>query len=172
MKTRFQQIKGYCPGALILAEQILGCHDDALDIVQDAVITVLGQSPRPDEPRALKAWFLKIVRHRSIDRLRADKRYDRSVSAEEALDAAAETGERMNPQLQLEQSQTRLQIQNALMTLDSTHREILILREINGFSYAELAELLEINQGTVMSRLHRARMALRRQLMATMKGSL
>jgi len=70
----------------------------------------------------------------------------------------------LTPEQQAEREELRRQVWEALRRLDHSHREILILREFQQLTYAELSAVLEIPRGTVMSRLHEARQKLRLQL--------
>lgn len=140
-------------GAHALALQILGNTDDAADAVQDALTTVLGkpEAYRP-EKGPLKPWFLRLVRNRCIDLLRRRKQTTDGVAdladVAEGPEAAAETADR-----------DRI-LKLALAALTSDQRQLIVLRDYMDLSYAELARVLDIAPGTVMSRLHRARMAL------------
>nr|WP_256489808.1 sigma-70 family RNA polymerase sigma factor [Pleionea sp. CnH1-48] len=147
-------------GAYALAAQMLGCQQDAQDVVQDSLHTILKHSAVPTESGQFKAWFYTIVRNKVIDRLRTRKRRP-TVDAEEASLTAAECNE---PEASLHQKQVQLQIQQALSELSEAQREIILLKDWQGFSYADIARILGVENGTVMSRLHRARMALREKL--------
>jgi RNA polymerase sigma-70 factor (ECF subfamily) len=144
-------------GAHALAIQILGNADDAADAVHDAFARVLTKpgAYRPDRG-ALKPWFLQIVRNCCLDMLR--RRRPGTVDVDSLTDGGA------GPEQTLENSQRDRTLQVALARLPSEQREILILRDYLDLSYAEIAEVLGIAIGTVMSRLHRARLALREEL--------
>jgi len=144
-------------GAHALAIQILGNADDAADAVHDAFTRVLARpgAYRPDRG-ALKPWFLRIVRNCCLDMLR--RRRPGTVDVESLTDSG--TG----PEQTLENSQRDRALQQALTRLPPEQREILILRDYLDLSYAEIADVLGIAHGTVMSRLHRARLALKEEL--------
>lgn len=140
-------------GAHALALQMLGNSDDAADAVQDVLATALGRpgAYRPDRG-PLKPWFLRIVRNRCIDLLRRRKPTTDEVGdiadSSEGPEAAAETADRDR------------MLKQALASLSTDQRQLIVLRDYMDLSYAELARVLDIAPGTVMSRLHRARMAL------------
>jgi RNA polymerase sigma-70 factor (ECF subfamily) len=140
-------------GAHALAFQILGNADDAADAVQDALTKVLSR-PRAYDARkgAFKPWFLRVVRNRCYDLLR------RRRPADPPVDLLADQG--AGPEQALEQSQRDANLKRALASLPSDHRQIIALRDYMDLPYAEIAEVLDIAKGTVMSRLHRARLAL------------
>jgi RNA polymerase sigma-70 factor (ECF subfamily) len=140
-------------GAHALAFQILGNADDAADAVQDALTKVLSR-PRAYDARegAFKPWFLRVVRNRCYDLIRRKRPTDAAV--EELADTA------VGPEQALEQSQRDASLKRALASLPSEQRQIIALRDYMDLPYAEIADVLDIAKGTVMSRLHRARLAL------------
>jgi len=147
-----------------LALQLLGNHDDALDVVQDSLLRFFKTLHRFDVRRPLRPWLFRIVRNRVIDlhRRRQVRRHDSLDAAEEddgpplqLRDAAAD------PERDAARSQLRARLWSTLRALSSKQREILVLRDYQDLSYAEIAETLNIPIGTVMSRLHGARKKLR-----------
>ncbi len=154
MQQQLAQLGG---GAHALATQILGNADDAADAVHDAYATVLSKPEAYDSNKGpLKPWFLRVVRNRCIDMRR--KRRDVRVPVEELADTSP------GPEQDLQRDQRSRRIESALATLGEDAREIIILRDYNDLSYAEIASVLGIAAGTVMSRLHRARLALKEAL--------
>jgi RNA polymerase sigma-70 factor (ECF subfamily) len=146
-------------GAHALAIQILGNPDDAADAVQDALTTVLGKPGAYDNNKGpLKPWFLRIVRNRCLDQLR--RRRPSGIPVEELVDA----GNTPETAVQIEQRDEQLKKALAEITVDQ--RQIIVLRDYLDLSYAEIAGVLRVAPGTVMSRLHRARLALREVLQA------
>lgn len=144
-------------GAHALAIQILGNADDAADAVHDAFETALAKPEAYDDRRGpLKPWFLTVVRNRCIDMLR------RRRPTDEPVDDLVVTSS--GPEEALESANTSAAIQQALLRIDSDKRQIVVLRDYMDLSYAEIADILSIAPGTVMSRLHRARMALKEAL--------
>ena len=144
-------------GAHALAIQILGNRDDAADAVHDAFAVVLEKADSYDRGRGpLKPWFLRVVRNRCIDRLR--QRRPSGVDIETLADSSARPDERF------EAGERDRQLREALARLGPDHRQILVLRDYLDLSYAEIATVLDVAPGTVMSRLHRARMALKTEL--------
>ncbi len=152
-----QQLVELGNGAHALATQILGNADDAADAVHDSFIKVLNKPDSYDvNSGPLKPWFLRVVRNRCIDLIR--RRRPVSTDATEIIDPDP------SPEVKLEISQRNQELQTALSRLSGWQRQILILRDYMDLSYTEIAAVQEIAQGTVMSRLHRARMALRKEL--------
>ena len=154
MQQQLAQLGG---GAHALARQILGNADDAADAVHDAYATVLSKPEAYDSNKGpLKPWFLRVVRNRCIDIHR--KRRDERVPVEELADTGP------GPEQELRRDERSRRIEAALATLTSDAREIVVLRDYLDLSYAEIADVLGIASGTVMSRLHRARLALKEAL--------
>jgi RNA polymerase sigma-70 factor, ECF subfamily len=149
-----------------LALQLLGNQDDALDVSQDAMLRFFAHLHRFDAERPVRPWLFRIVRNLALDLFRR-----RKVRQTESLDAALdEDGERpkidpADPSVDLDrdllQGQLRRRLFAALNQLTPMQREIVVLRDYQDLSYQEIAEMLEIPLGTVMSRLHGARQRLR-----------
>jgi RNA polymerase sigma-70 factor (ECF subfamily) len=136
------------PRLLAFARTIVGSADTARDLVQEAVARALGARRVPEDGAAYRAWIFKIVRNAALDELR---RVRPEPSEEE-------------PSVDLWHFDNaciaKITVEQGLATLPSTHREIIALIDIGGFSYSEAAAILGIPIGTVMSRITRARMAL------------
>ncbi len=151
--------------AYLLALQLLGNPDDALDVCQDALLRFFTTLDRFDERRPVKPWLLRIVRNRARDLMRR-----RRVRRHQSLDASEDgyTVEAVDPAADPEADAQRRQLQRrvwrALARVPGHHREILVLRDYQDLSYAEIAQVLGIPLGTVMSRLHAARKNLRAHL--------
>jgi RNA polymerase sigma factor (sigma-70 family) len=127
---------------------------DAEDVVQDAAMRALRfyASLRGEDARA---WLLTIVRHTWYGRFPR-----RSVAAaltfsDDGIDNRADAS--LDPEQRLIQQQTVAQVRDALEALPDDFREVLVLRELEGLSYKEIAAVVSIPIGTVMSRLARAR---------------
>jgi RNA polymerase sigma-70 factor (ECF subfamily) len=152
-----QQLVQLGNGAHVLATQMLGNADDAADAVHDAFAKVLMNPGAYDAGKGpLKPWFLRLVRNRCIDMIR--RRRTGSVDVDELKSPG--TG----PERSLEISQRDQELRRALAKLSAEFRQIIVLRDYMDLSYIEIATVLEIAQGTVMSRLHRARMSLKEEL--------
>ncbi len=153
-----QQLVQLGNGAHALATQILGNADDAADAVHDAFAKVLRKPDAYDANNGpLTPWFLRVVRNHCIDLIR--RRRPGDVDVEKLVDPAPD------PQRSLEIAQRDQQLRDALAELSDGQRQIVVLRDYMDLSYAEIAAVLEIAKGTVMSRLHRARLALKEELM-------
>ena len=143
------------------SRRLLASAEGAQDITQDVFIKALLalDTWRPDAP--FPAWLLRIARNACLDVLRNQQRYSITSFESQAEQLIAHSP---SPEQDAIQAQRLRQLEEALCQLSVEHREILILRDIEGFSYQEIAELLDINTGTVRSRLSRGRAALMQQI--------
>jgi RNA polymerase sigma-70 factor (ECF subfamily) len=151
--------------AYLLALQLLGDPDDALDVAQDALLRFFTKLHRFRDERPVRPWLLAIVRNRARDLLRRKRvrRAEPLLSDEETYrPELVDPGD--GPEDDFAQRQLRRELWQRLAAMPAAHREILVLRDYQDLSYAEIAQVLTIPIGTVMSRLHRARATLARLL--------
>jgi len=147
-----------------LAFGMLKSEEDALDVAQDAFVRAHQNLERFKGDASFYTWIYRITSNLCIDRLRKRRgeqvEYDDGVQRDDHT--ASELGLRRSP-AQSNPAKTALRselgskIKDALAELPDKHRQILLLRELEGLSYEELAETLELKKGTVMSRLFHAR---------------
>jgi RNA polymerase sigma-70 factor (ECF subfamily) len=151
--------------AYSLALQLLHNPDDAFDAAQDGLLRLFGSLDRLEPGRPAKPWLLAIVRNRARDLLRR-----RRVRRAEPLEGTDPDRPRQvidttpGPAASAELRELQALVWRALARLPEAQREILVLRDYQDLSYAEIAAVLRVPTGTVMSRLHRARKALRHLL--------
>ena len=159
-----------------LALRILRDEDQARDASQDAFLKVYASLSRFEGRSSFYTWLYRLVMNLCLDLKRKD-RSDRYVEWEEERlgpDSAHEpTSAGMlrasgppGPGQELERAELRAALAAAVSELPEEARATLLLREVDGLSYAEIAEVLEIPKGTVMSRLHHARRRVREVLEA------
>lgn len=143
-------------GAFHLAFQITHNREDARDILQDALLKSLEHrsAPRQDDP-GFRPWFYRVVHNQAIDWLRRNRFV-------ETLDVLPDTGGDSDAtEQEIEAGWRRDRVHRALSMLPLEQREIICLKDFHDFSYREIADVMGIEHGTVMSRLHRARKALK-----------
>ncbi|TQV85581.1 RNA polymerase sigma factor [Aliikangiella coralliicola] len=144
--------------AFALAYRLLNNRDDALEVVQSSIEKGINHPGAPAlDHQEFKPWLFTVVRNKSIDILRHQKRV-RKVEHEEYHSSAPTCTE---PDKSLQQMQLKESLEEAINELNMQQKEIILLRDYHNFSYADIAKILGIANGSVMSRLHRARMALR-----------
>jgi RNA polymerase sigma-70 factor, ECF subfamily len=134
------------------ARTILRNRDDAGDAVQEAALRGLERFDTFDPALPFKAWWFAIVRNCCIDILRSAQPDHVRLATDDASAAARTDGET--------DAAEWVRLNRAIDALSVNHRDILRLRYFADLSYRELAAVLDIPAGTVMSRLHLARQAL------------
>lgn len=142
---------------------LLGSADGAQDAVQDAFVQAYVKLESFERASTFYTWLYRIAFNMAISRRRRQRptasiEQARELVGEEPADRTPAPGER------LEQQERAAQVRAALDRLSPEHRSILVLREIEGCAYEQIAEVLDVPVGTIRSRLHRARQQLREQL--------
>jgi RNA polymerase sigma-70 factor (ECF subfamily) len=144
---------------------VCGSHDEAEDVSQEAFVQAYVKLATFAGDSAFYTWLYRIAMNAAISRRRR-RRDEESVeearqnSGREPHDGAEQAEER------LLREERAVLVQRALARLSDEHRTILVLREVEGCDYDQIAAVLEVPVGTVRSRLHRARMQLKEQLEA------
>lgn len=134
--------------ALAIARRIVGDADDAEDVVQD-VFTRLARKPEGFNGRAAwTTWLHRVMVNSSINWLRARRRRER---------LSHDPQEPTSPEAQAVGEEMQRHFGAALHEVSELQRQVLWLREVRGFSYPEIAQVLRIPEGTVKSSLHRGR---------------
>lgn len=155
-------------------------ESDARDIVQDAFIKAYRNIASFQGTAAFYTWFYRIVFNVAIDHTRK-KRPDRGNGYQDELkqdeDGRAAEGAVLpnilegNPRRTLLRKELSQALDEALNTLPEHHRAVILLREVDGLSYEEMAEILDIPKGTIMSRLFHARKKMQEALAPYMAGN-
>lgn len=135
---------------------LTGSREEALELAQQAFIEAWQALPNWVPNAQFHTWLYRIASNAAIDVLRRRK-VVRFVPLDDDYDAPAD---QPGPEAQLQARQSLRALDAALARLPPQQREIVLLREVEGLSYAELAATLGIDEGTVKSRLARARVAL------------
>jgi len=138
---------------------LLGNQEDALDACQDSFARAFTAIPGLRELPQFYPWFYCILRNRCLNLLARRQTSDRYRQAEAHEPDRSVTAD--NPGSLLELREERQRVQRALESLKPEHREILVMKYVQEHRYEEIAALLGIPRGTVMSRLYHARTALR-----------
>ncbi len=148
-----------------LALRMCGSADEAADIAQEAFLAAWRGLPSFRGEAGFATWLYRLTSNAAIDYLRRQKkqRGDMSLDDEELGLDAVDSGP--SPQETAEGSELRSAVAAGLNQLSEGHRQVLVLREIQGLSYEEIASVLELDIGTVKSRISRARSSLRKILL-------
>ena len=147
-----------------LAYRFMGNHADAGDLAQDTFIRAYQALAGFREEASFSTWLYRIAANICRDELRKRQRR-RSVSMDEMIEnspANVPTADcSYSPEEAVQRLEVQRQVQLCLNELSDAHRLILIMREIQGLSYEEIADALQCSMGTVKSRISRARSALK-----------
>ncbi len=153
-------VKRYAGRALGAATLLLGSREDAHDASQEAFVRAWRHIRRFDVERPFYPWYATILRNVCVSLLR--KRSRRPTV--ELTEGHAHQHPESNPVLLAERNERRDRVWWGIQALSASHREIVVMSHFQNLSYKEIAAALDIPIGTVMSRLHNARQALRKKL--------
>ena len=135
---------------------------EAEDLVQETYLRAAGAANHADPDSNLKGWLFVIMRHAWLNQLRHKSSGPRFVELD--LDEPPAVAAQENPHVVYLRKLEQQQVREAIESLPHAYREIVVLRDIEGFTYQEIATVLDCPAGTVMSRLGRARERLRKSL--------
>jgi RNA polymerase sigma-70 factor (ECF subfamily) len=143
--------------------RVVGSAEDAGDIVQDAFVQAFVKLDTFRGSSLFYTWLYRIAFNLAMSRARRERK-TASLDGMKALVGSEPVDGQPAPDANLEQREDIEMLHAALAELSTEYRTILVLREIDGCRYEEIAEILDLPVGTVRSRLFRARMALRDEL--------
>ncbi|MDD3844917.1 MAG: sigma-70 family RNA polymerase sigma factor [Syntrophorhabdaceae bacterium] len=155
-----------------IAYRMTGNYEDAGDVVQEAFLSAYRTIKQFRGEAKFSTWLYGIVVNHARNRMRQTNsrsyhepvRFDDPPSREEGGPAIDPPSRDISAVDLLVQKETQQKVQSCINGLDKEHREVLVLRDIQGFSYEEITGMLGIPDGTVKSRLSRARNALKDSL--------
>jgi len=162
-----QLVETYSPRIYNLALNMLANPDLAEDVLQETFINAYRAIDRFEGRAHVSTWLYRIAHNAVLMRLRQEKRAPQVQSLEDEVDAETlpiTSGWDETPERQLLQAELRQKMDEALASLSEALRSVFVLRDVQGLSTAETAEVLALSETAVKSRLHRARLALRNQL--------
>ena len=148
------------------ALRLLSNPEDAADVTQEVFFKVWRSLPSFQGDSSLSTWLYRLTDNAAIDLLRREKKRRGDASLDD------EAGQWDNlladadavPHRELEKKELHRAVSRGLAALSEEHRQVLVLREINGLSYEEIGRILDLTPGTVKSRIARARLALAKLL--------
>jgi len=154
-----------------IAYRFMGNREDASDLAQEAFLKAFQSIQKFRGDASFSTWIYRIVSNVCKDELRKQKRsvqtsLDEEVWLEEGPVTKQIKDDKPTPEQVYEQTELKDYLQNLINNLNPEYRMVVILRDIQGYSYEEIAEILGCSLGTVKSRLNRARKALREQIIS------
>lgn len=153
-------VRAYEGPGMRVATGMMGNLDDARDALQEAFVKVYHSLERFDLRRPFGPWFYQILRNQCRDMLRSRGARFRIETVDVRLELRPADPER-GPERARQRAAASELLWRGLERVGQEHREVLVLKELQGLSYNEIAVILEIPEGTVASRLFHARRALR-----------
>ncbi|HEY3364217.1 MAG TPA: sigma-70 family RNA polymerase sigma factor [Symbiobacteriaceae bacterium] len=155
-----------------LAYRLMGNHADAADAAQEALVRVYTHLHHFRGDSAFSTWLFRVATNTCLDELRRRGRLryaslDNPVATDESLLPRQSVADEESPVERAERREVQAAVQRAIGRLPEEYRTVVVLRDLNDYSYHEIADLLGTSVGTVKSRLHRARQALRGVIRAT-----
>ena len=139
--------------------------EDAMDLSQEVFIKIWRALPNWRGDCKLSTWIYKVCVNTSLDFLRRSPDVETiSTSPDDEDDRPFEVADdsiAASPERQAEQNETTAAVRRAIASLPDDQRQVIMLRDIEGFSYDEISEMLSLGIGTVKSRINRARMRLK-----------
>lgn len=148
-----------------------GSPEDAMELTQETFFNAWRGLPSFQQNSKFSTWLYRLATNVTIDFLRKEKRRrslsvsSLSVEDDDDLRVLDVPDHRFTPQSEAERRELQEAVHQGLSKLSDEHRQVLVLRELNGLSYSEIAQVLDIEEGTVKSRISRARLALRKILL-------
>lgn len=149
-----------------LAFRLMGNHADASDAAQEALVRVYTRIDRFRGDAAFSTWLFRVVTNTCLDELRRRGRLncaslDEPVNTDEGLVPRQGAVDYDTPLDQVQRGEVQEAVQRAISRLPDDYRVVVVLRDLQEYSYQQIAVYLGTSLGTVKSRLHRARQALR-----------
>lgn len=140
-----------------------GNAEDACDITQRAFINAYRKIQEFQGDSTFSTWIYRIAFNQAISFRREHKRDAMSIYSKDD-ELITEPAEEQNPTEAMESREIQKKVQQALDQLEEADRQIILLKDLQGHSYDEIAEIMQVPKGTVRSRLHRARLELKEKL--------
>lgn len=153
-------VERYQRGAYIFASGMVGNQDDAYDLSQEAFVRAYKNLNRFNPVYQFKTWFFHILSNLCKNHLRQKTNRGKVVTSSE-MTAAASAPRTARPDVLFESSETKKAVWSCINELPEKFKEIIILSHFQEMSYDQIAAILDIPRGSVMSRLYYARLKLR-----------
>ena len=147
-----------------VAYKFVAKHDEAEDLTQDIFLKIFKSLDTFDRRANFQTWLVSVSRNLCIDHYRSVRKERETMARDVDPSGLTPVSPGRGPYGQLELSALRDQIRTALAALPPALREAVVLRDLQEFSYQEIADRLRLPEGTVKSRINRGRLELAKQL--------
>ncbi len=147
-----------------VAYKFVGKHDEAEDLTQDIFLKLFRSLATFDRRANFQTWLISVSRNLCIDHYRSVRKERETVSRDLDAGDVPAVSKDAGPYAMLEHNDRRALLRRALDELPSTLRAAVLLRDIRELSYQEIADQLDLPEGTVKSRINRGRLELARQI--------
>lgn len=147
-----------------LAYKFVGRHDEAEDLTQDVFLKVYRSLGTFDRRANFQTWLISVSRNLCIDHYRSVRKERETIDRDVNADDLAPVSKEVNPHVALERRDLARELRRALDELPAALRAAVVMRDLQEFSYQEIADRLGLPEGTVKSRINRGRHELARQI--------
>lgn len=166
-----QLIEDYEKKVFNIALRMMGNYDDAKDMAQESLIKVYKSISSFKEQSSLSTWIYRITTNVCLDELRKRKSrkvvyIDENIKFDDGEAKKEIVSDEITPEEKVERDEIKRMLNSAISELSDEHKTVIVLRDIQGFSYEEISNITKCPQGTVKSRINRARQALKEILMS------
>lgn len=149
-----------------IALRMLGNYDDASELAQEAFIKIYKSINSFKQESSFSTWIYRIATNVCLDELRRRKNrniayIDEEIQTEDGEIRRELMDNSMSPEAVAELNEMRQAVNNAIMSLSEEHRIVVVMRDIHGMSYEEISKITNCPEGTVKSRINRARISLK-----------
>jgi RNA polymerase sigma-70 factor (ECF subfamily) len=168
-------VKKYQKKMFNVSYRIIGDYNESDEVVQDAFVSAYNNIDKFRGKARFSTWLYSIVVNLSRNRLKQVKKrayreelsIDDPVETETGTVKAEPASDDLSVLERMEKRELKQKVQSCIQSLEDEFREVIVLRDIQGFSYEDIGEMLKIAKGTVKSRLHRARESVKNCLKKT-----
>jgi len=157
------------------AHRLTGNSQDAEDLVQDVMVKLYPRTDELAQVADLRPWLNRVLYRQFVDQTRRDKRRadqplsDHIPESEHGSFMDRHPGETLGPLGDMEQERSKQLLDEALNGLSPDQRALIVMHDVDGWRQEDIAQVLEVAPGTIKSRLHRCRQALRERLSQKME---